>query len=124
MDQDKNSFEIVGTVDRVGGAKSGKVSYLTVKEAGAFTRRHDVKFFTAAPRCERGDRVRVTGRIGYTKVDGMPPERGKNGKDYDRWFPELVGEACEVLSERQGALPTSWATPAPKPPEDDDNIPF
>lgn len=120
MDQDKNSFEIVGTVERVSSAKSGKVWYFIVKENGAVTRRHDLKFFRAMPGYDRGDRVRVTGRIGYTKIDGIPKEQGRDGKEYDRWFPELIGEACDVLSERQASLPATEASAA----RPDDDIPF
>lgn len=121
MLKEKADFEVVGTIERINGARSGKVSYLTVRVRGVAANdvRHDIKVFHSLASFSPGDGVRVTGRLGREKIEGAK-EIGKNGREYDKWAPMLVGERVEELEKGQGEI----AGTATKPDPSDDPIPF
>lgn len=117
---DKAEFEVVGTIERINGARSGKVSWLRIRVRGQVANdvSHDIKVFQALPGFAVGDGVRVTGRLGREKIEGAK-EIGKNGREYDKWATMLVGERVVELEPGQGEIPATKGGP---PPGDD--IPF
>lgn len=85
----------------------------------------DVMCFHRPPPLEKGDRIHVVGRISSQKSGQK--EIGKNGREYDKWVPLLIGETIELLGEAQRRIPgtgTRAANDNARAQNDIDDIPF
>lgn len=115
-------FEIEGDVEKIHSA--ARITHLRLKTGGEFTKYLDVKMFRPVNDVGRGDRVRITGDLGNTKLDGYQ-ERGKDGRMYDKRVTELIGRDIEVLGPGQGRIPGTEPSNDNRSRNDDgDKVPF
>lgn len=101
MNEDKSEFDVTGTISRINVRQ--RMTHLSVRVGGVKEQFTDIKFFRQLAGYERGERVRVTGRIGSEKLADYK-ETGRDGKQYDKWVVLLVGEKVESLGKQQGDL--------------------
>lgn len=121
-DRDGALLDIVGSVQRV--FRGPKATRLAIKcETSPRLTFVDVVCFHRPPDIERGDRIHVSGRISSEKSGQK--EIGKNGREYDKWVPMLIGEAVELLGEAQARIPGTGTRAANDNAQQDiDDIPF
>lgn len=119
---DHVTLDAIGTVQRI--FRSPKATRIALKsETSPRMSFVDIICFHQVPRIEKGDRVLIKGRISSEK-SGVK-ETGKNGKEYDKWIPLLIGESVELLGEAQARIPGTGNRYQPANDNNgDDDIPF
>ncbi len=121
-------FDIRGTVQRVG--RGPKATFYSLKcDTGARTMFVDVVFlYRPSLEIQPGDRVHISGNISAEK--SQQKEIGKNGREYDKWYPRLIGEKIELLSAAQARIAGTGSRNEPAndnsfiKTEIDDDLPF